>query len=114
MEPKKLLEYAEIELSEGNKKRAKEYLDQIINEHPESVEAERAKALKSGSLREGLSYGAASFSSNYQEVVIKDIQMSFISMVVFMVKWAIASIPALVILFIIFAVVSGLFGGLFL
>ena len=33
-----------------------------------------------------------------QEVVITDIEMRFGSMVVFMVKWAIASIPALIIL----------------
>ena len=31
-------------------------------------------------------------------VVVKDIQMGFGSMVVFMVKWAIASIPAIIIL----------------
>ena len=35
------------------------------------------------------------------EVIIKDIQMPFISMVVFMVKWVIASIPAAFILFLI-------------
>jgi hypothetical protein len=46
------------------------------------------------------------------EVVVTDIQMSFVSMVVFMVKWVIASIPALIILFIIFAVVTAIFGGL--
>jgi len=34
-------------------------------------------------------------------VVIHDIRMDFISMVVFMVKWALASIPALIILFFI-------------
>ena len=33
-----------------------------------------------------------------QDVVIKDIQMPFWSMVVFMVKWAVATIPALIIL----------------
>ena len=36
-----------------------------------------------------------------REVVITDIRMPFESMVVFMVKWAIASIPAFAILFII-------------
>lgn len=45
------------------------------------------------------------------EVVVTDIQMSFISMVVFMVKWGIASIPAFIILFVIFTIVAAIFGG---
>ena len=40
------------------------------------------------------------------KVVVTNIQMPFISMVVFMVKWALAAIPAL---FILFAIFSGLF-----
>jgi hypothetical protein len=38
-------------------------------------------------------------------VVVTDIKMSFFSMVIFMVKWVIASIPAIIILSIIGAVV---------
>jgi hypothetical protein len=49
-------------------------------------------------------------------VTITDIQMPFGSMVIFMIKWAIASIPAAIILFLIasvFAIVfSGIFGGM--
>lgn len=52
-----------------------------------------------------------SSNGSTSEVVVTDIQMSFISMVVFMVKWVIASIPAFIILFIIFTVVSALFTG---
>ena len=37
------------------------------------------------------------------KVVVTDIQMPFISMVVFMVKWALAAIPA-------FLILGGLFG----
>lgn len=48
------------------------------------------------------------------EVRVTDIKMSFGSMVSFMVKWAIASIPALIILAVLFAIVSGLFRALFL
>lgn len=48
------------------------------------------------------------------EVVVTDISMSFWSMVVFMVKWVIAAIPAFFILMLIGAVFSGLFGGLFM
>lgn len=44
-------------------------------------------------------------------VVVTDIRMSFTSMVVFMVKWAIASIPAAIILFLIGALLWSLFGA---
>jgi len=43
-------------------------------------------------------------------VYIKDIKMSFPSMVIFMVKWVIASIPALIILFMIGMILTGIFG----
>lgn len=45
------------------------------------------------------------------EVVITDIKMPFMSMVVFMVKWAIAAIPAIFILVTLGAIVSGLMSG---
>jgi len=44
-------------------------------------------------------------------VVITGIQMPFVSMVGFMVKWAIASIPALLILALIFSILIGFFSG---
>ena len=47
-----------------------------------------------------------------QNVVVTDIKMSFSSMVEFMVKWAIASIPALIILFFIGMALAGLIAGL--
>jgi CHASE2 domain-containing sensor protein len=46
-----------------------------------------------------------------QRVVVRDIQMSFGSMVVFMVKWAIAAIPALIILIVLGALVSAFAAG---
>ena len=39
------------------------------------------------------------------QVVVTDIQMSFFSMVVFMVKWALAAIPA-------FLILGGIISGL--
>src|SRR5688572_27268398 len=42
------------------------------------------------------------------KVTVVDIQMPFSSMVVFMVKWAVAAIPALIILFVIGGMVLGL------
>ncbi len=47
-----------------------------------------------------------------QPVVVIDVRMSFWSMVKFMVKWALAAIPAAVILFVMFFVLTSFFGGL--
>lgn len=44
-----------------------------------------------------------------QPVVILDLNMSFNSMVWFMVKWVLASIPAFIILFVIFALLFFMF-----
>lgn len=46
-------------------------------------------------------------------VVVTDIRMPFWSMVVFMIKWAIAAIPALLLLTILAVVVAALFSGVF-
>ena len=46
-----------------------------------------------------------------QEIVVVDVKMPFMSMVVFMVKWAIAAIPALIILVIFGLVVAATIGG---
>jgi hypothetical protein len=48
-----------------------------------------------------------------QPVLVTDFQMPFASMVGFMVKWAIAAIPAIIILFFIFAVLGAVLGGFF-
>jgi hypothetical protein len=54
-------------------------------------------------------------AKDYSEVVVTDIKMPFGSMVLFMVKWAIATIPALVLLSvigsIIFGILSAIWGG---
>ncbi len=47
-----------------------------------------------------------------KKVIVVDLQMPFFSIVVLMVKWALASIPAIIILAVIFSVVTGLTGGL--
>ena len=47
-----------------------------------------------------------------QKVKISDIDMPFVSMIVFMVKWAIASIPAILILMVLFAIFGGFFVGI--
>lgn len=47
------------------------------------------------------------------EIVVTDIKIPFWSMVVLMVKWALAAIPAVVILIVIGAATSALLGALF-
>ncbi|ALR15719.1 MULTISPECIES: hypothetical protein [Vibrio] len=54
-----------------------------------------------------------SVENEKQEVTVVDIKMPFMSMVVFMVKLAIASIPAAIILSLIFGILMGLFGSVF-
>jgi len=46
-----------------------------------------------------------------QSVVVTDINMTFSSMVSFMIKWALATIPAAIILAGIFFIFTGLFAG---
>jgi len=48
-----------------------------------------------------------------QRVVVVDVKMRFSSMVVFLVKLAIASIPAAFILFLIGLVLAAVFGSMF-
>ena len=50
--------------------------------------------------------------SEVSKVEVTDINMPFFSMVWFMVKWAIASIPAIIILWMLFVMFGGLIGGL--
>jgi uncharacterized membrane protein YdjX (TVP38/TMEM64 family) len=49
-----------------------------------------------------------------QNVTVTDIRMPFWSIVIFLVKLAIAAIPALIILAIIGAVIFGVIGGIFM
>lgn len=50
--------------------------------------------------------------SGNNEVTVVDIKMPFWSMVFFMVKWAIASIPAIIILVIVGSVFFGVLSGI--
>lgn len=59
------------------------------------------------------SYSHTGGTPQVMNVIVRDIEMSFGSMVVFILKWVLASIPAMLIMFIFFAVLGGLFGGIF-
>jgi uncharacterized membrane protein YdjX (TVP38/TMEM64 family) len=52
-------------------------------------------------------------ADNTQEIVVTDIKIPFVSMVVLMVKWALAAIPAFIILISIGVAFSILLGALF-
>jgi hypothetical protein len=49
-----------------------------------------------------------------QQVSVRDVSMPFGSMVVFILKWTLASIPAMLIIFLIAMVIAGIFGGAFM
>ncbi len=51
--------------------------------------------------------------SQKNQVTVVDIKMPFWSMVIFMVKWAIAAIPAILILVLLGAVLTGILDALF-
>lgn len=74
------------------------------------------RAALNAPLGASVTYGtsrAETYAVSSREVVITDIQMPIASMVTFMVKWAIASIPALCILFFIGLIFGVIFGGCF-
>ncbi len=48
---------------------------------------------------------------NKQEVVVTDVHIPFGSMVALMVKWALASIPAAIVVFLIYLAFAAMFGG---
>jgi hypothetical protein len=52
-------------------------------------------------------------SSERDEVVVVDVKIPFVSMVILLVKWAIAAIPAIIILSILAAAASMVLGGAF-
>jgi hypothetical protein len=52
-------------------------------------------------------------SAEPNEVVVVDVKIPFWSMVTLLVKWALASIPAIIILFVLGALMSFLFGSVF-
>ena len=50
-------------------------------------------------------------SDEPDKVIVVDLQMPFFSIVVLMVKWALASIPAIIILAVIFSIATAFTGG---
>lgn len=51
--------------------------------------------------------------NNVQEIVVTDVKIPFVSMVVLLVKWSLAAIPAVIILVSIGIAISMVLGALF-
>ncbi len=120
MDAKTLYAMAISSRNKGNKKAAYKFFTKIINEYPNSTEAEDAKKIIYD-LKESINVDGTdstpptetvNSNTSSQNVIITDIQMPFGSMVVFIVKWVIASIPAMIILAVLFMVVTKIFGGI--
>lgn len=81
----------------------------LIDARAEELRAEKRKrdAVMAPHVRE-----VAEQYRGAQPVVIMDINMSFGSMVRFMVKWVLASIPAIIILVLLFTGIPAFFGAL--
>lgn len=79
------------------------------------LQALKARVVQTKQKKESTPPVRASFavdaSGKPQQVVITDIRMNFISMVIFMVKWAFAAIPAMIIIFLIVGAMSAVLTG---
>lgn len=73
---------------------------------------ERADPRPAAAIKSATSKKAALTVAEAQPVVVVDIQMRFWSMVVFMVKWAFAAIPALIIIGVIITMITMFSAGL--
>ena len=63
------------------------------------------------------SFQTGSKATAEQHVIVTNFDMSFINMVIFMIKWAVATIPAALVLFcaffLVMAILAALFGSAF-
>lgn len=78
---------------------------------PDGSAKEAVKGNKKEAAKQAAS-GTYSPLPKRQEVVVVDVSVPFVSMVVLMVKWAIASIPAFLILIVFGSFFVGLLGGI--
>ena len=83
--------------------------DQCETRKMQTVAAEAKRAVVTEARRNG---GVANNSQWAREVVVTDFRMSFGSMVAFMVKFALASIPAFAILYVIALLLGIVFSAL--
>ena len=105
---------------EGGHKDGKKYLNEVEG-LKKSLAEERATEAKTGKGEVAAIFAAAknkntsnkgtqTVNKGTQTVKVSDFDMPFVSMIIFMVKWAIASIPAILILMVLFFIFGGLLG----
>ena len=73
--------------------------------------ADDTKKCKCGYVFKGYDKSKSHTAKKNQKVKVVDFNMSFGNMVIFMVKWVIASIPAMIILFFIWMALMMIVGG---
>ena len=88
----------------------KKYIEMNKEEKNQNKSDEKAPEIKPQEIKE---HQKQQHKIEDKSVYVKGFSMPFGEMVEFMVKWAIASIPAFIILFIIGAILVAIFGALF-
>ena len=99
------------EQAKNEEKKAKDEEEQVKRDEEE--QAKRADANFNKLLEQAKRDEVSVQEIKDKSVYVKDLDMPIKSMVIFMVKWAVASIPAFIILFIIFGILFLIFGSLF-
>ena len=102
---------ADLDLNIASEEHAKR--DEAERAEAERAEAERAEENFNIILEQEKRDETSLQEIKDKSVYVKGFNMPFEEMVIFMVKWALASIPAFIILFIIFGIFFLIFGSLF-
>jgi hypothetical protein len=106
MEAKELLQAANYANTEGKSVRAVNLAKEILERFPDSSEATEAKYLLQN-IRH-----SPTVTNHSQDVVVTRIDIPFLTLVGFMVKWMIAAIPAVIIFMLIMGFILSLLAGL--
>lgn len=94
------------------------YYEKAVKSKAQQVAEANSKQEQRPAVRTQTDFAANSIRSlmseypGAQPVVVLDLKMPFNSMIMFMIKWALASIPALLILMVIGFFAAAIFGGL--
>jgi hypothetical protein len=97
------------EEEEDEKERVVDSKKRIGDDRKKKLEAQQMKIATGDILEEN--WGQPKKKDDAQKVIVTDIHMPFWSMVTFMVRWAVASVPAFIILVFITIFVMGFLRG---
>ena len=111
--PEGYFEELRKELANQEKKALEREKKAEANEKPDKEQAKQAEANFNKSIEQSKIEETSLQEIKDKSVYVKDLDIPIKSMVIFMVKWAIASIPAFIILAIIGAIFFAFFGSLF-